>query len=149
LAPSRTDLVIGGVLSLLGVGVSLEAVRLKVGSALDPQPGFFPLVGGILLIALGALQVGHALWATRPLDDTRQDRLGAPATLVGGLAIYVTLLPWAGYPLATALLTLLALRVQDTRWPSAIAASVLLALGSYFLFLRLGVPLPGGRLFAG
>jgi hypothetical protein len=39
--------------------------------------------------------------------------------------------------------------VQDTRWRSAVAASVLLALGSYFLFLRLGVPLPGGRLFAG
>jgi len=149
LASSRTDLVIGGVLSLLGVGVSVEAVRLKVGSALDPQPGFFPLVGGILMIALGVLQVGHALWATRPPGDARPDSLGAPATLVGGLVIYVSLLPWAGYPLATALLTLLALRVQDTRWPFAVAASVLLALGSYFLFLELGVPLPGGRLFAG
>ena len=68
---------------------------------------------------------------------------------MSALAIYVWLLPWAGYPLMTVLLTLLALRVQDTRWPSAIAASVLLALGSYFLFLQLGVPLPGGRLFAG
>ena len=131
------------------MGVSLEAVRLKVGSALDPQPGFFPLVGGILLIALGALQVGRALWATRPPGDTRQDRLGAPAKLVGGLVIYVWLLPWAGYPLMTALLTLLALRAQDTRWPSALVASVLLALGSYLLFLQLGVPLPGGGLFAG
>lgn len=127
----------------------MEAARLKLGSALDPQPGFFPFVGGILLIVMAVLLVGHALWATRPPGERRADTLGAPAILVSALAIYVWLLPWAGYPLMTALLTLLALRVQDTRWPSAIAASVLLALGSYFLFLQLGVPLPGGRLFAG
>lgn len=144
---ARTDLAIGGLLSLLGAGVCVEAVRLKLGSALDPEPGFFPFVGGTLLIAMSALLVGQGLWAKGPAGDARGDRLGPPATLVGGLAVYVGLLPWGGYPLMTALLVLLALRVQDTRWSPAIVAGVLLSLGSYFLFLQLGIPLPVGRLF--
>jgi len=149
-AGPRTDLIIGGGLGLLGVGVALEALRLQVGSALEPQPGFFPFVGGILLAGLSALLVGRALLGRRPADRERADgKLGAPAALVAALAIYVALLPWLGYPLMTTLLGVLALRVQRTRWPPALVASVLLSLGSYFLFLRIGVPLPPGWLFAG
>lgn len=143
----RTDLVGGGLASLLGVGVCVQAIRLKVGSPLDPQPGFFPFVGGVLLVAMSAVLVGQAFWRTRPAGGASVEKLGSPATLLGGLVVYVWLLEWAGYPLMTALLTLLVLRVQDTRWSFGIAASVLLSGASYLLFLQLGVPLPTGRLF--
>lgn len=146
---ARGDLAIGGLLAVLGMAVCAEAVRLHVGSAVDPQPGFFPLVGGLLLIALSTLQIGLALRTVKPDADANAGRLAPPATLVVGMVVYVWLLPWIGYPVATILLAVLTLRVQATRWRFAIAAALLLSLGSYFLFARLGVPLPGGRLFGG
>jgi hypothetical protein len=128
--------------------VCLEAVRLEVGSALAPEPGFFPFLAGALLIALGVLLAGQALRPARTPDTrARRDRLAPPALVVAALVAYVGLLPWAGYPLITTLVLLATLRAQDTRWPPAVAASVLLSLGSYFLFVQLGVPLPAGRLF--
>jgi hypothetical protein len=69
--------------------------------------------------------------------------------LVVGLAIYAALLEWAGYPMMTTLMALLALRVLGTRWGPGVAASVLLAVGSYLLFVKLGVPLPPGQIFGG
>jgi hypothetical protein len=149
MAGARTDLVIGGLAGLLGAGVALEAVRLRVGSALEPQPGFFPLVGGLLLLGLAALLLGRALLSRPPSGPERRERLGAPAALVAALGVYVALLPWAGYPVMTGLLVVLTLRVQRTRWPAAVAVGVLLALVTYVLFLWLGVPLPPGRLVAG
>lgn len=148
MARHAKDLGIGGLLVLLGAVVCLESARLELGSALAPEPGFFPFLAGALLIALGTLLAGQALRGVGiPDDPARGQRIGPPAMLVGGLAAYVWLLPWAGYPLATPLVLLVTLRVQHTRWPAAIAASLVLSLVSYLVFAQLGVPLPVGRLF--
>jgi hypothetical protein len=142
------DLAIGGLLTALAIAVCVEAVRLRVGSALDPQPGFFPFVAGLLLVALSALLIVTALRPGKG-GTTAVGRLGPPVTLVAGFVAYVWLLPWAGYPLATTLLMILTLRVQATRWRFAVPAALLLSLGSYALFVRLGVPLPRGAVFGG
>ncbi len=148
-AVRRGDLVAGGLFVALGVALCMRAVGLTVGSAHDPQPGFFPLIGGILLIVLAGLVIAQAFRGTEETATAERESLGPPVILVSGLAVYAALLEWAGYPLMTTLMALLALRVLGTRWVPGVAAAVLLALGSYFLFLKLGVPLPPGQLFGG
>ena len=148
-ARSRTvpgDLVAGGLFAVLGVAVGVRAVALHVGSALDPQPGFFPFIGSGLLVLLGGCLALRSLWPAGPRRDLTIDSLGPPAVLVTGLAFYAALLEWVGYPVMTTLVTLLVLRVQQTGWLRAILVSVLLSAGSYLLFVQLGVPLPAGRL---
>ena len=145
---SRGDLTAGLLFALLGAAVGVRALALHVGSALDPQPGFFPFIGGILLVLLGALLALRALLPrSEGAGELSADSLGPPALLVLGLAMYATLLELGGYPLMTALVILLVLRVQKTRWLRAILVSVLLAAGSHLLFVRLGVPLPTGWIF--
>ena len=145
----RGDLVAGALLVALGVGVCIRAVGLTVGSAHDPQPGFFPLIGAIVLIALAGLLIAQAFRGAGEPTEVSEESLAPPAVLVVGLAIYAALLEWAGYPVMTTVMALLALRVLGTRWMPGVVASVLLSLGSYLLFVKLGVPLPPGRLFGG
>lgn len=143
------DLAAGSLLVALGVGICTRAVGLTVGSARDPQPGFFPLIGGILLIALATLLMVLAFRGRGVPGEGARESLGPPAVLVVGLAIYAALLEWAGYPVMTAVMAFLALRVLGTRWVPGIVASLVLSLGSYFLFVKLGVPLPLGQIFGG
>jgi hypothetical protein len=145
----RGDLAAGGLLGALGVGICVRAVGLTIGSAHDPQPGFFPLIAGLLLVGLATLLIVQAFQGGAATAEERQESLGPPAALVVGLAIYVALLEWAGYPVMTALMALMALRVLGTRWGPGVVASVVLALGSFLLFVKLGVPLPPGRIFGG
>ena len=145
----RGELVAGALLVALGVGVCIRAVGLTVGSAHDPKPGFFPLIGAIVLVALAGLLIAQAFRGAGKLPEASGESLASPAVLVVGLAIHAALLEWAGYPVMTAVMALLALRVLGTRWVPGVVASVLLSLGSYLLFVKLGVPLPPGRLFGG
>jgi hypothetical protein len=145
----RGDVGAGLLLAALGLGVCVGGVRLTVGSALDPQPGFFPFIAGLLLILLALLLVGQGLRAKGAEGERARESLGGPAVLILGLAIYAALLEWAGYPLMTALVALLVLRVLGTRWLPGVVAGALLSLGSYLLFVKLGVPLPAGALFGG
>lgn len=145
----RGDVAAGGLLAAAGLAVCIRAAGLTVGSAHDPQPGFFPLIGGTLLIALAGLLIAQGFRGKAEPAEAAGESLGPPAILVVGLAIYAALLEWAGYPLMTSLMALLALRVLGTRWGSGIVAGVVLSLGSYLLFQKLGVPLPQGQLFGG
>ena len=141
------DVAAGALLAALGAGICIAGVRLTLGSALDPQPGFFPFIGGVLLIGLAALLVLQGFRGAGAPAETARESLGPPAILVAGLAAYAALLEWAGYPVMTALMALLALRVLGARWLPGVVASVLLSVGSYLLFVKLGVPLPLGQLF--
>ncbi|MEK6712562.1 MAG: tripartite tricarboxylate transporter TctB family protein, partial [Nitrospinota bacterium] len=143
------DVAAGILVVALGVGICLSGVRLTLGSALDPQPGFFPFIGGALLIGLAVLLVIQGIRGGGPPAGTRKESLAPPAVLVAGLVGYAALLEWAGYPVMTSLVALLALRVLGTRWLPGIIGGALLSVGSYLLFVKLGVPLPPGQLFGG
>jgi hypothetical protein len=145
----RGDLAAGALFAALGAGVCARAMTLTIGSGHDPQPGFFPLIGGILLAALAILLIVQAFGGGGAPGEAAGDSLRPPAVLVAGLAIYAAFLEWAGYPVMTALMALLALRVLGTRWGPGIVVSVALAVGSFLLFVKLGVPLPLGQIFGG
>lgn len=71
-----------------------------------------------------------------------------PASLMAGMAIYSVILDFVGYVVATIILSVIILRISETKkWWKIIAVSFAASLGSYVLFDRiLGVTLSPGLL---
>jgi len=130
----------------IGIGFTVGAVQLQIGKPTEPQPGFFPFLGGVILVILSALFLFQARLG-RTEEARAFGKLRGPVIVVVGLILYVAGLESLGYVVATALLSALILRVLETKFRVLIPVSLLLAVGSYILFDRLlGVTLPGGLL---
>jgi len=130
----------------IGIGFMIGAIRLQIGKPTEPQPGFFPFLGGVILIVLSAIFLFQAQLG-RTGETQAFGRLRSPGIVVLGLILYVAGLQSLGYVLATALLSAAVLRVLETKFRMLLPVSLLLAIGSYILFDRLlGVTLPGGLL---
>ena len=143
----KGDLVGGVAFMLAGLAVMAGAVAQKVGTPTEPQPGFFPFLGGAVIVALSlALQVqalrGHSSGG-QAFGEMRR-----PAILVIGMAVYAAVLDPLGYVISTVFIGALILRVLGvTSWRVLAVTSVLLAVGTYAVFDRLlGVELPAGVL---
>ncbi len=141
------DRVSGLVFLALGVGVCAVASRLGFGSFRAPEPGFFPWLGGLALVALSGGLLVHA-WRGPATGGSPGAEWGRPAMLFGALILYVPILEPVGYPLATTALCAVALRILRVRlWRVALGVSAVLAVVSFLLFRRaLGVELPPGLL---
>jgi putative tricarboxylic transport membrane protein len=148
---SRTDIIESVLLILVGVGVVIESIRLQVGTFLMPQPGFFPLLGGSLLIGLSVTFVVQAWLEHGQAPGQSQEAFGElrrPLILVVGMSLYTAVLEWLGYILPTVIITAIILRVLGvTSWKELTLASLGISVGTYFLFGRLlGIELPSGVL---
>ena len=143
----RNDLLAGGLLAVVGIGVVLGALRLHIGTPLHPQPGFFPFLGGSALTLLSAILLVQAALG-RSTGSEPFGKVGPPAIVVAGMGVHVAILDPVGYVPATMLIAGLILRVLGVRsWRTLGLASVVLAVGTYFLFARmLGIDLPVGVL---
>jgi uncharacterized membrane protein YidH (DUF202 family) len=148
---NRTDIIGSVLLIFIGIGVVIESIRLKLGTPLMPQPGFFPFLGGSLLIGLSIILLIQG-WLRRE-NSTPQPRkvvgeLRRPVILIVGMSIYTAVLESLGYVLPTIILIAVILRVLGvTSWKILILASLGLSLGAYVLFGRiLGIDLPTGVL---
>ena len=147
----RTDVIETVLLVFVGIGVVIESIRLKVGTPLMPQPGFFPLIAGLLLIFLALIfLLQNWLERGKAPQQPREafGELRRPAILVVSMGVYTALLMPVGYVLPTVFITALILRVLGvTSWKILGGASVGLSVGTYFLFGRiLGIDLPAGIL---
>ena len=130
----------------IGIGFMIGAIRLQIGKPTEPQPGFFPFLGGVILIVLSAIFLFQAQ-LSRTGETRAFGKLRSPSIVVLGLILYVAGLEPLGYIVATALLSAAVLRVLETKFRVLFPVSLLLAVGSYILFDRLlGVTLPGGLL---
>jgi putative tricarboxylic transport membrane protein len=144
---NRGDRAGGAVFLALGAGVCVHAAGLGFGSVLAPEPGFFPWIGGVTLVVLSACLLFPALAGAggerAPAGEWRR-----PAVLLAALALYVPLLEPVGYPLATAALSVVCLRiVRSPRWSVTLGVSAVMAAATFVLFQRLlGVELPAGVL---
>jgi hypothetical protein len=142
--------IIALVLLATGAVYLTQALRMPLGVAARPGPGFYPVAVGVFICAVAlvvlALSFRRAAASAPDHDaaaaphDRRQVRL-AVVTLAG----FCLALPWIGYPLAALLFVAILLRQLGTGWRSAVLAAVLSAEGSYYLFaILLGVLLPRG-----
>lgn len=131
----------------MGVAVMIGSARLRLGTPMEPQPGFFPFTAGAILIVLCAILFIKA-FSGRSEGAEAFGELWRPVILIIGLLTYSVVLDVLGYVIATILLSAVVLRVLDTKMGWKLAAiSLFLSIGTYLLFDRLlDVSLPGGIL---
>lgn len=125
----------------------IGAIRLRIGTITEPQPGFFPFLGGIVLMILSGILLLQG-WRGQSRGTEALGEIWGPMILVLGLVFYATAFEIAGYVIVTTIISAIVLRVLETKslWVLTVT-SLILGFGSYFLFDRLlGVPLPVGIL---
>ena len=144
---NKSDVLSGCMLITLGIAVVTGSIRLRVGSPLEPLSGFFPLLGGLLLIVLSFLLVIRG-WMGGGRPNQPLGELRMVAILGACLAVYVAVLESLGYVISTLLITAVILRIMGaTSWRVLGLGSVVLSVGAYALFhWLLGVELPAGLL---
>ena len=144
----NTSDVVGSLfLFLLGIGAIIGAIRLHVGSLTEPQPGFFPFLGGISLIVLSSIiflkgRLGHSR------KKVAFGEVGRPALLLAVMIVLVAVLDRLGYVIGTFIASGLILRILNVKsWRVLILTSFCLSIGTYILFDKLlGIELPVGIL---
>ena len=156
------DLIGGLVLLGISAWAIIGGLILHLGKVSEPQPGFFPFWGGVVLALLSGLLLLQA-WAG-PCRAGRAGKAGKaggagkagesfgtiwrPMIVIIGLVAYVALLNTLGYLIATLVFSIVLLRVLGAKrvWALALAA-LCISLASYVLFDRvLNVTLPAGIL---
>ncbi len=135
----------GSLFFLLGLGATVGAVRLDLGTPSEPQAGFFPFLGGVALMALSAILVVQDL---RGRSDRTESfgNIRPPLLALAGLTAFIAAAEPLGYVPAMAILTVILLFVFEVRQVWAFVVAVLVVpTGTFILFdWFLGVPLPSG-----
>jgi putative tricarboxylic transport membrane protein len=122
-------------------------LKLHLGKASEPQPGFFPFWGGVVIAVLSGILLVQAL-SGRSKGSEPFGALWRPLIMIIGLIVYVAFLDSLGYIISTLVLAIILLRVLGTKKPWVLAlAALIIAFVSYVLFDRLlNVTLPRGVL---
>lgn len=144
---SQKDLLAGLMFSATGIAFALGARQYELGTASRMGPGYFPFVLGVLLTILGAMLAFRAFGPT----IKKSERIGPVAwrplcciiaanllfgVLLGGLPSWG--LPSMGLLAAIVGLTFMAMLAgQHFSFKSAVQLSLLLATGSYVVFVHL------------
>ncbi|HEY6511482.1 MAG TPA: tripartite tricarboxylate transporter TctB family protein [Burkholderiaceae bacterium] len=143
---SQKDFWSGLMFVATGLGFAWGAQFYSFGTSARPGPGYFPLGLGLLLAGLGALTLFEAL--TIETDDG--EPIGAFAwkplgTILMAVILFGILLPRLGMALTIPVLIMISsLAGDEFHWREAIINSVVLALGSWAIFilgLKLVIPL--------
>lgn len=138
------DRILGLALIGLAAFAAFQANQLQPTFSYEPVgPKAFPILLSVVLAALSLVLV------FRPGENGEWPnsrvvlKLGA---VLAVLLVYALLFTRLGFLITTFLTVFSLSRLFDATWLKALAAGVLMALGSYYLFtLGLGISLPGGR----
>lgn len=136
------DLLGGGALMLFGLAVAGHAAgALDFGTLRQMGPGFFPVVLGLLLAALGLL---IAVPAWRRHGEVARIDIPEAGAVLGAILVFALLMNSAGLIIATALSVLIASLPAPRRgvvWRLVLAAVVTLATWAIFS-AGLGMTIP-------
>jgi putative tricarboxylic transport membrane protein len=136
----------------LGVFFTVGSRKYGIGSLDEPGPGFFPMIGGVLL-CLAALSHLVQLML-KPEGGTRESGLwveahwGRSVVVVAGLVLYAFSVDLLGFIIATFLLMFVLFSLYDrTKYIFAILGSLSVTTITYFVFsIWLKVQFPAGIL---
>ena len=144
---NRSDAVGSLILFLLGIGAVIGAIRLNVGSPTEPQPGFFPFLGGFSLIVLSSI-IFLKGWTGQCENKVAFGEVRRPALLLVVMMGLVAVLDNVGYVISTFIASGLILRILNVKsWRVLLLTSLCLSIGTYILFDKLlGIDLPVGVL---
>ena len=143
----RSSILGGFFFFMVAVAAAIGAIQLNLGSPTEPQPGFFPFVGSVILVFLSVILILQG-WKR---DDTEPVVFGEVRSLVLFLAVmaaFVAFLDRGGYAICTFIASGLLLRILNIKsWRVLILTSLCLSIGTFILFDKLlGVDLPVGFL---
>jgi len=141
----RDDQITGAALAVVGALVALQSWQYPIGSLAEPGAGYLPFALGIALGVFGALIVA----AGGRSPPFRWERFGdglKGLAILAGLAFAALALERLGYRITIAVLLLYYLGVVERRaWITTLVLTVVVSLGSHYVFARLlRVPLPIG-----
>jgi hypothetical protein len=141
----RDDQITGAALAVIGALVALQSWQYPIGSLAEPGAGYLPFALGIALGVFGALIVAAGGRSPPFRRERFSDGLKGLAILAG-LAFAALALERLGYRVTIAVLLLYYLGVLERRpWVTTLVLTVVVSLGSHYLFARLlRVPLPIG-----
>ncbi len=135
---------------VLSILYLIGALGYPMGTMEQPGPGRYPVLVGALLIIASIGSLAHNLWkpATGTLSLPKGRNLVRVLTIIAGTFAYVVLLPYTGHLIAAVVTVFIVLQTMGlSSWLWKIGFTVLIALGSYYLFdVILNVPLPRGFL---
>ncbi len=157
----RKDALCSAVLLLIGGGYLWHDSRYSLDTLANPGPGVFPLVVGLLLVALAATQLarsgGRLLLAPPtekpgspaacPPDAPSQTRSeGIPWLMVGILVLYLMVVSRIGFLTSTFVLIIICSKLMGTPgWKRPVLLAAGLIIACHLLFsIWLKVPLPTG-----
>jgi hypothetical protein len=133
------------VMFLFGGVTAALALQLPLGTLRVPGTGLFPLVLGVILMALAGVEAFRKE-ATEPVPEGASRRV---AIFMGAVVLSVALLQPLGYVASAFLLMLGLLRALGARWGVAALIGAGSAAASYVLFVQwLRIPMPAGPLGA-
>jgi hypothetical protein len=138
-------------LLIFGIAFLVKSIRYRVGSPMNPEPGFFPaILGGVLALLAVVALAKRAINKTPPKGLAKNPWMGlkwqksmlVACSLIG----YVILFDPAGFLLSTLLLLeFLFLLGNPKKWPLGTLGAFLSSGTCYFLFkFLLDVQLPSG-----
>jgi len=146
----RAHLIVDIVALALSVLYLIGGLTYPMGTMEQPGPGRYPLFVGVLLIiaSIGSLVTDLSNPAKGDLRLPRGRDLGRVLAVIAGTVAYVVLLPYTGHLIASVVTVFTVLHTMGlSSWPPKIGFTVVIALGSYYLFdVILNVPLPRGFL---
>ncbi len=146
------DIVVGCGVALFGVFILCASMFITGGAAHRLPPRTFPMVVGSLVFFCG-ISLAIKNWSLRGVDLAINwpDREGVRTNVVTlvSLGFYIALMDPLGLPLATFLYLAFSIwYLKRSKWLMAIVISVITAVISYYLFIRLlGLSFPEGFLF--
>lgn len=134
---------------LLGGGQMYLAPRLAGGLGLngaEPGPGLFPMMTGALMFFSAAVLLIQLLPKVQAAEDTEYRSPRDIILLVAAIALYIFLLPRAGFFVAAFLLLLSALTIFDmpNLWRRLLTAALatVISYGVFTLGLSVNMPNP-------
>jgi hypothetical protein len=139
------DLIIGGVMGILGLLCLVEAHRLWKGWQ---GSGAIPLIVGVTFLFLSAAFLLFPSRETAALQwPSKKEMLGI-GVIGGSFAIYISIMHWIGYPISTWIFLLVVARsISSSRLSITLIWTGVLAWGSYIVFKTcMGAYFPAGFL---
>lgn len=145
----QRNLISSMVFFLLGAVALVLSLGLGIGSLNNPQSGFMPFWTSLLIIIFSLILFGAAYAdksiAVRWKHIWHGLHWQKSVLVVISLAVYIVVLPWAGYLIATGILMIVVFWSSSLRIRPAVLYAVLSVGVSYGLFhYILQTPLPRG-----
>jgi len=147
----KRDFYAGGLMTLLGAGVTLDSMTYTLGTLTHMGPGMFPLMLGVTLTFVGVLILGAAI--ATPLGDDERILPAKPewyawgCILMGPIAFIILGEFFGLVPATFSCVFIPAMGDKDATWKgSAILAAGVTVVGTLLFTYVLKIPFPMFRL---